>query len=249
MSTRSIIGTYTSDTTYTGLYCHFDGYPSGQIPALAAIITRDGKHGADVLTGKADHADGQRVSDWMSLCESVPSSTAPMPYPTYDAYMKAHPTWRDRTAGENLAYQTRDRSGTDYIIGGYGIAGTIKGDGLDRVAFGEMPLSGKGLSSFIEWVYLITDDLTVVVYENGDLFDTPGGTLVERGRFTVDVLRELSGMGVAAAVKDERLRIVECGKAFEHCSHVAGAHVPDAEDPDQSMKSWLATHTMAELPA
>lgn len=44
MSTRSITGILhtESDEIGSGVYCHWDGYPSARLPALKAMIVRDG---------------------------------------------------------------------------------------------------------------------------------------------------------------------------------------------------------------
>lgn len=234
MSTRSIIGT-TTKNTFHGLYCNFDGYPSSMVPALAKIITRDGAPALDVLTGKTAIAPNGPAKCWDSITAEMPAADTALPYPTSREYWDAVPVGQ-RDPGlmdlyGHLGYgDTPERRGE--IAAGYGTV-----DSKRSVVFSGN-LNAPPETGGTEWMYLFTEDLTLIV------FDILRHGLVETGRFT---LAELKAMAGGAAATDPRLLVAECGENFTRCSHMAWFH--DETVPDESrslgMAEWLGTSPVA----
>lgn len=234
MSTRSIIGT-TDGTTFNGIYCHFDGYPSNMVPALAKIITRDGADALPVLTGREKRARGGVTANWDSLTPEMPSPDTELPYPDYRTYFDKVPV-SERDPGLSALYVHLDSGSPDerrdQVIEGYGTVMTA-----NPIRFSGTVTDPDVDAGLCEWAYLFTDDLTVVVYEIGD-------RLTEVGRFTREDLAAITE-GDEEACK--RIRYTECGKNFSRCCHMAWFH--DETVPDESrglgMLEWLGIEPIA----
>lgn len=219
MSTRSIVGTTTDNRTFHGVFCHWDGYPTGMLPELAAILTRDGEAGREALVG----------SNWESIDASMLSADTDLPYPTLDEYAEATPRDQQEYPIRRL-YQSLDQYGdaaSVRIAPGYG----ERGLGDDR--YGGDIASHRG-DGWIEWVYIIKPDLSVMVMEPSGA----DGHLAERGTFTrEDLAAVVAGDTEALA----RIGRVECGEDFSRCSHYAWFHddtVP-TESRSLGMRHWL----------
>lgn len=219
MSTRSVIAT-TNGTAYTGVYCHFDGYPTRQVPQLAAILTRDGAPARERLTANA----------WDSIAADTLPMDAPLPYPTEAEYREAvAPEDRDY-AIIALYREHEDYKGkhAEQIIPGYGTAipaGSMRGYS------GTVPYFAESMA---EWAYVIDADLTVTVYE----LEGFAGEGTVRATFTAQDLAAVAAQDPEAL---SQLQAVECGEDYERCSHCAWVHddtVPD-ESRQLSMAQWL----------
>lgn len=235
MSTRSIIGTVTEDN-FHGLYCHFDGNPANMVPALAKIITRDGKPALDVLMGKTAIAANGPAKCWESISADMPAADTLLLYPTLSDYWDAIPVG-NRNPGlvdlyGHLGYDdTPERRGQ--VAAGYGTVVTEHSVSFSG-NLNESPETG-----WAEWMYLFTEDLTLIV------FDVLRHGLVETGRFT---LKELKAMAGEATATDPRVLVAECGENFSRCVHMAWFH-DDDEVPTASrglsMDEWLGTSPVA----
>ena len=226
MSTRSIIGT-TTGTTFEAAYCHYDGYPSHQVPILAGLVTRHGTHALDVLTGKTTAAPGGPITGWATISLDTPAHDVELPYEDASDYY-SNTTPADRDPGLCAVYphlshapsgkqdETRQR-----IAEGFGV-------GLDN----ERLFTESGGLGMCEWAYLVTEDLTLIVSEIHS-----SSQLVEVGRFTREELAALTNGDVE---QEARVQHVECGEDFSRCSHMAWAHeeVP-AEARRLNMQEWV----------
>lgn len=233
MSTRSIIGT-TDGITYEGIYCHFDGYPTGMVPALAKIIARDGAAALPVLTGEESRARGGQTATWDSINPEMPNPDTELPYPDRGTYLK-NVAVEDADQGlmslyTHLEMSRPDEDGRDSVIEGYGSVQTthpLRFSGpLDKA---EVPFD-------IEWVYLFTEDLTLLVFEGVD-------PIVEVERFTRD---DLTALVAGDKAVEDRVELAECGKDYVRCSHVAWFH--DDTAPDESkhlgMRQWIGAEPL-----
>lgn len=234
MSTRSIIGT-TDGTTFTGVYCHSDGYPSHMVRALAKIITRDGEAALPVLTGQEKRARGGETANWDCLEPEMPSADTEPPYPDFRTYVDNVPVGeRDSGIVALLGHLTFDPDGEKrgQVIEGYGTVMT-----RNPLRFSGAVTDREADTGWCQWAYLFTDDLTVIVYEIGE-----GLTEVER--FTRDDLAAITEDDEATC---QRIRYAECGKNFSRCNHVAWAH--DDTAPDESkrlgMLEWLGVEPIS----
>lgn len=229
MSTRSIIGT-TDGTTFEGIFCYFDGYPSHMVRALATIITRDGDAALPVLTGQEKRARGGETANWESLDPEMPSPDTELPYPNRGDYLKNVPV-EDQDAGLSALYVHLDTGDPaerrDQVIEGYGTVMT-----RNPVRFSGTITDRDVNLGWCEWAYLFTEDLTVVVYE----VLTTG--LSEVGRFTRDDLKAITEGDEEAC---ERISHAECAEDYSRCSHVAWVHAPDAPEESKhlGMREWL----------
>lgn len=227
MSTRSIIGT-TDGTTFTGIYCHFDGYPSNMVRSLAAIITRDGHDALPILLGSERRARGGETASWTSLTPEMPSPDTELPYPDRSTYLDCTPQ-EDIDPGILALYShlaTGSEEKRDQMIEGYGSVMNTH-----SIRFSGAISDREADTGWCEWVYLFTDDLTVIVYEIGE-------GLTEVGRFTRNDLAAITEDDEAAC---ERIAQAECGEDYSRCAHYAWAH--DKTVPDEShrlgMREWL----------
>lgn len=229
MSTRSIIGTVARNGDFEGLYCHYDGYPSNMVPALAAIITRDGAAALDVLTGKTAVAPGGPAGYWNSICPQMPAHDMPLLYPTTGEYWDAVPAGQRNPGIESLiAHLGCDRDKAEFrseIAEGYGIMHSKATKFVGNIH--KAPNTG-----WTEWMYLFTEDLTLLA------LDVLRGSVVEAGRFTVADLKALAEGDVTVQA---RVGVAECGEGFSKCIHYAWFHddsVP-SEARGLSMRSWM----------
>lgn len=229
MSTPSIIGT-TDGTTFKGLPCRYDGYPTGMVPDLAKIVTRDGHSALPVLTGQAQAARGGATESWDSLVATMPSADVELLYSNDRDYFDNVPA-AERNPGVSLLYGRLGRGDESEergrLVEGYGTvntgtrAGTISGSLADP-------------DTWIGWAYLFTEDLSLVVYE----IEGNTAPMRERERFTRDELAALADGDKALA---KRVSEAECGERYERCMHLAWAHddtVPE-ESCHLSMDEWL----------
>lgn len=231
MSTRSIIAR-TDSTTFDGIYCHFDGYPSAMAPALAAIVTRDGHDAVGVLTGTRERHEGGTVGDWTSIAEDMPSATTELPYPTFQEYIEHLPHGEQSDPGIRSLYTALgmgdDATARARVTEGYGYAGPPGGG----ISFSGR-VRGRPDTAWCEWVYLLNDDLTLSVYEPGER------GLVRAARFTH---RQLAALHAGDKSMLRRVEAAECGQGYSRCSHYAWAHEKDVpkESAGLSMRQWLA---------
>lgn len=229
MSTRSAIGT-TDGTTFSAVYCHFDGYPTGIVPDLARIITRDGADALPILLGEAQTARGGKTTSWESLVSEMPAPDTQLPYPEHFDYLDKVPA-EERDRGISYLYshlaghRGSEDEARDCIVEGYGTVLTKRPD----IRFsGTLPNADTG---WCEWAYLFDQNLTLHVFECT-------GTLVERAQFTT---ADLAALAEGDTSMRERLGRVECGEDWSRCSHYAWVHddtVPD-ESRYLSMSQWL----------
>lgn len=236
MSTRSIIGT-TDETTYDGIYCHYDGYPSGMVPALAEIIVRDGAEALPVLSGRESRASGGPTTSWSSVVPEMPAPTTKLPYPDRETYYdKVPPDKRD--PGIESLYVHLDmcrKNGRDRVIEGYGTVQTMHPMRYSGI------LGGAEVDFDIQWVYLFTDDLTLIVFEGTE-------PIMEVGRFTYDDLVAITAEGDAIM---KRLSQAECGEDYSRCCHVVWAHVKDVPKASKnlSMQEWIGSRPLNPMSA
>lgn len=221
MSTRATIATTTNGTTYTGVYCHYDGYPTACVPQLAAILTRDGAPARERLTANA----------WDSLAADTLPMDTPLPYPTVAEYRKAVAAEDQDYAIISLYMEHESYRGKrgDQIIPGYGTA--IPGSAMSTYS-GAIPNFGD--ENWAEWAYVIDADLTVTVYE----LDGTAGAGTLRATFTA---QDLAAVAVQDPEALARVQAAECGEDYERCSHIAWFHdttVPE-ESRHLSMAQWL----------
>lgn len=245
MSTPSIIGT-TNGTTFKGIYCNYDGYPTHMGRALAEIITRDGADAIPVLTGAEARARAGKPGVWDSIAPEMPAPDTVLPYPDRSTYLNSVDQG-DADAGvfalyvavENLSACIRRDEGEqdprDYVVEGYGSILKAGGVGLSGTLHSACPTSAG------EWAYLFDENLTLHVYESLD-------SLSEVAQFTVADMAAIAS-GDEDAVK--RLSHAECGENYERCSHVAWAHDPDAPEESQrlGMLAWLGREPIPERDA
>lgn len=237
MSTRSIIGT-TTGTTFEGLYCHFDGYPTSQVPALAQIITRDGHDALPILTGATQAARGGATASWESLVAEMPAADTELPFADRSDWIESVPA-KDRDPGIGHLYthlsMGRDNA-RDSIVEGYG---TVHLD--SPIRFSGTLSDPHAQTGWCEWAYLFTEDLTLVVFEIAD-------GLVEVGRFTREDLAALADGDESIR---ERVGHAECGEDYSRCSHYAWVHddgVPQASRR-LSMREWLGIEPLRPMSA
>lgn len=220
MSTRSIIGTTPDGEKFGGVFCHWDGYPTGMVPGLAAIIIRDGESAVATLMR----------ANWETIAPHTLRADTDLPYPTRQEYLDAVP-WDQRDPGIWDLYQNLELYGDDcalHVVAGYGTTG---GSGIaTRPYYGK--LSTFRTRDWTEWAYIITADLSLRVFEVSE-----NGSLMPRETFTLDDLAD-----IAAGDEDARGRVgrAECGADYSRCSHYAWAHesVPP-ESRNLSMREWL----------
>ena len=229
MSTRSAIGT-TDGTTFSAVYCHFDGYPTGIVPDLARIITRDGADALPILLGEVQTARGGKTTSWESLVSEMPAPDTQLPYPEHFDYLDKVPAEeRDRGISSLYSHLAGHRGSEDEardcIVEGYGTVLTER----PGIRFsGTLPNADTG---WCEWAYLFDQNLTLHVFECT-------GTLVERAQFTT---ADLAALAEGDASMHERVGQAECGEDWSRCSHYAWVHddtVPD-ESRYLSMSQWL----------
>lgn len=232
MSTRSIIGT-TDNTTFEGIYCHFDGSPNSMAPTLAKIITRDGADALPVLTGQVEVATGGATSSWESLSADMAAADIELPYPTQQEYFE-NVAGKDRNAGLCYLYaqmMMEREDGRERMAEGYGVANLGHPIRFEGKVADRDPDVGM-----CEWAYLFTEDLTMVVYEIGR-------GLMEVERFTRD---DLAAMVAGDEAVMQRLLHAECGADFSRCCHMAWFHdrsVP-AESRRLSMQEWVGVEPL-----
>lgn len=234
MSTPSIIGT-TDGTNFEGLPCHYDGYPTGMVPDLAKIITRDGHAALPILTGKTKAAHGGATGSWESLVATMPAPDVELLYDNDRDYFDNVPA-AERNPGVSLLYGRLGRGDESKergrLVEGYGIVNTGTRAGT---TFGTLDTP----RTWIGWAYLFTEDLSLVVYE----IEGNTAPMRERERFTRDELAALADGNEALAA---RVSQAECGERYERCSHYAWAH--DDSIPEESrylaMDEWLGLEPM-----
>lgn len=229
MSTRSIIGT-TDGTTFEGIYCHFDGYPTNMGLALAKIITRDGADALPVLLGEESRARAGKAGTWDSLVPEMPAPDTALPYEDRSAYIDAVPD-DEQDPGVHALYThlgmgSDESTARDHVIEGYGVIsthGTIRFSGTVKATD----------TGWCEWAYLFDENLTLRVYDCQSSL-----ILREVAQFTVADMAKIAS-GDDEAVK--RLGHAECGENYERCTHVAWAHDRDAPEESQrlGMLQWL----------
>lgn len=215
MSTRSIVGAINPDSTFEGLYCHFDGYPTAMAVTLAQIVTRDGAAALPVLSGATRSPRGGTTGSWVSLNPRMPSPDTPLRHESQLDYLR-NTDPADVDYGTLALYTAMDILGADardHIVTGYGTAQT------------DSPLTFSGTlghtagTGLCEWAYLLTDDLTLLIFELAD------GPMIERERFTRD---ELAALAANDAEITQRVADAECGKDYSRCTHVPSFHDADA---------------------
>ena len=231
MSTRSFIGT-TDGNTYEGIYCHFNGYPAHMIPALATIIARDGAAAVPVLTGQEARARGGQTATWSFIAPEMPSPDTELPYPDRHTYRKHVPA-EDIDEGLlrlyiHLAPFERSNAGSDgrgSVIEGYG---SVSLDDPIRISGSFEDIYTCGMD---EWVYLFTEDLTLLVF-------TMDGFVENVGRFSYE---DLVALAAGNREIQERVELAECGVDYVACDHLAELH--DDSVPEESrgltMLQWL----------
>lgn len=235
MGTPSIIGT-TDGTTFEGLTCHYDGYPTSMVPELAKIITRDGHAALPTLTGEVHVARGGATRGWESIEAAMPPSDRELTYSDSRDYYNNVPG-PDRDPGTSLLYSHLSRGNEkeerDRIAEGFGV-----------VNVAEIPGTHTGLISspdtWIGWAYLFADDLSLGVYEiEGDK-----SPMHERARFTREELAALAAGDEALAGQVSQ---AECGERYQRCSHYAWVHdstIPE-ESRNLSIGEWMGTEPMS----
>lgn len=239
MGTPCIIGT-TDGTTFESLTCRYDGYPTGMVPELAKIITRDGHAALPVLTGKAQRAPGGATGAWESIESAMPPASTELAYSDARDYYDNVPG-PERDPGISLLYSHLSRGNEDEkrscVAEGYGLVGII-----------DAPHTHTGLlaspDTWIGWAYLFADDLSLGVYEiEGDK-----SPMRERARFTREDLAALAAGDEALAGQVSQ---AECGERYERCSHYAWVHdsaIPE-ESRDLSIGEWMGTEPMSPTSA
>lgn len=228
MSTRSIIGT-TTGTSFEAAYCHYDGYPTHQLPILAGLITRHGQRALDVLTGHTGAAPYGPIAAWASIGLDTPAYDVELPYESSSDYY-ANTAREDRDPGLCTVYPHLSSVPT-----------TERGEVRNLIAegFGIGINSGRRFTEsdnlgMCEWAYLVTEDLTLIVSEIHE-----SSQLVEVARFTREELAALAGGDAEQAT---RVQHAECAEDFSRCSHMAWVHEEVPEEARRlSMQEWIGT--------
>lgn len=185
MSTHSILGTLT-ETTFEGIYADSDGQPTAMVPHLAAIATRDGQAGVEVLTGTRPRSEGGRVGSWDFISEHMPAADTPLPQPTHIDYLRSLPSGpQGADAGLTALYTIIGLLGSESearerIAAGYGLVRPPR-----RGAWFGGDVTAAPPTGQCEWAYLFTSDLDLVVYELAE-------GMIERERFTRAELADLA---------------------------------------------------------
>lgn len=239
MSTRSILAFTSDNKTFSGVYCHSDGYPTGMVPELAEVVARGGADAVQVLTGHARPVKGGVIRAWMSINAAIldPADVV-LEYDTYEAYMDAV-DFADRDLGLHPLYIARyfePDIWRENVVPGIGRANRQHENATSDGGFSGTLGTDTWDWECCEWQYVFTSDLDLIVYA---LKDRP----LERARFThADLL------ALAAGDESVNLRVqqAECGENFEWCGHYVMAHFPDVPEESQRLgvAQWLGTAPM-----
>jgi len=210
VSTHSVVARQAGDG-WEGRYCHSDGYPRYMVPALLALIARDG---LKVVTQTL--LDDYR--GWSMIDPTRPDlSGIRIPHnATYDTY--------PYDSVKRLAYYWKTsyhNDGRFKNIPGYGIAYTLE----QRMP---APLVTERGDVDSGWTHVLTQRSLVSYYRTYTANDFSTWEWNEVGRFAYGTVPD-----------EKRLTQAECGRDYERCGHVASFHFEEAKDVSVGVGVWL----------